>query len=57
MLDIYWKFEEAGDHYLGRILSGLDPYSADIGVLHPHFTVPYENPLMQELLIFFLKNN
>ena len=45
VLDIYWKFEEVGDHYLGHILYGLDTCSVDIGVLHTHFIVLSDNPL------------
>ena len=48
VLDIYWKFEEAGNHYIARILYGLDTCSVDIGVLHTHFIVLSDNPLMQE---------
>lgn len=48
ILDIYWKFAEAGDHYLGRILAGLDPCSDKFGILPPHFTVPIENDIVQE---------
>ena len=48
ILDIYWKFAEAGDHYLGRILAGLDPCSEKFGVLPPHFTVPIENEFIKE---------
>ena len=44
VLDIYWRFAEAGDHYLGRLLAGLDTNSADFGVLPPHFIVPMSNP-------------
>ena len=57
MLDIYWKFAESGDHYLGSILAGLYPCSVDFGVLLPHFIVPYDDPLMQEgLNLCFGKN-
>ena len=47
MLDIYWNFSESGDHYLGCILAGLDPHSADFGVIPTQFTVPSDDPLMQ----------
>jgi hypothetical protein len=50
VLDIYWRFAEAGDHYLGRLLAGLDTNSADFGILPPHFTVPMSNPLVQRAL-------
>ena len=57
VLHIYWKFVEAGDNYLVHILAGLDPCSADFGVPPPHFTVPYDDPHVQEYLDFFWKNN
>ena len=40
VLDVYWHFSEPGDHYLGRILAGLDPNKAEFGTLPPHFIVP-----------------
>ena len=40
VLDIYWKFAEACYNHL---------------VVSPHFTVPYDNPLMQEGLNFALE--
>ena len=45
VLEVYWHFAEPGDHYLGRILAGLDPSSPNFGVLPPHFTLvdPMEN--------------
>ena len=43
IIDIYWKFAEKGDHYLGRILAGLDPDSESFDVLPPHFTVGIGN--------------
>ena len=47
---LYWKFSEPGDDYIGRNLSGLYPFSADFGALPLHFTVPSEDPRMQEAL-------
>ena len=52
MLDIYWNFSEAGDHYLGHILKFLDPLSADFGVIPPQFIVPSDDPLRKEGLNF-----
>lgn len=43
VFDIYFKFGEFGDAYLGRILSGLDPNSPYFDILPPHFTVGLEN--------------
>lgn len=37
VFDIYWLFAEAGDHYCGRILAGLDSLSDKFDVLPPHF--------------------
>ena len=44
-LDVYFHFCEAGDHYLGRVLSGLDPNSSQFATLPPHFktTSPLED--------------
>ena len=46
VLDVYWHFSEPGDHYLGRILSGMDPSKANFGTLPPHFSVvdPLSDP-------------
>ena len=35
VLDVYWHFAKPGDHYLGRVLSGLDPNHPDFSVLLP----------------------
>ena len=35
--DIYFKFGEFGNHYLGRALAGLDPKSASFSQLPPYF--------------------
>ena len=42
-LDVYFHFAEAGDHYLGRILSGLDPNDVEFSTLSAHFNT--SNPL------------
>ena len=44
VLDVYWHFSEPGDHYLGRVLAGLDPNEPDFGILPPHFDIE-DNPL------------
>ena len=54
MLDTYWNFGEACDHYLGRILSILYPRSSDFGVLPLHFTVSSENTRVQGYFNFCL---
>ena len=48
ILDIYWKYAESGDFYLGRILAGLDPESSNFGILPPHFTVGNENEFLKK---------
>ena len=50
ILEIYWKFAESGDYYLGRILAGLDPDSEEFGILPPHFTVGMNNQTVQKVL-------
>ena len=51
VLDLYWKFAELGDYYLGRTLAFLDPDSETFGVLPPHFTAGTENPHINEAVI------
>jgi hypothetical protein len=48
VLDIYWHFSSTGDHYLGRILGGLDPNTPRFGILSPHWTTP--NSLGNDLI-------
>jgi hypothetical protein len=45
VLDVYWHFAEPGDHYLGRILAGLDPKKSSFASLAPHWMLvnPMEN--------------
>ena len=43
VLDVYWHFGSVGDHYLGRILCGLDPNSTNFAILPPHWKL--EDPL------------
>ena len=52
VLDVYWHCAEPGDHYLGRVVSGLDPLSKDFGVLPAHFKLenPLENPFVAEAM-------
>ena len=37
VLDVYWHFSKPGDHYLGRILAGMDPKKPAFGELPPHW--------------------
>ena len=48
VLDIYWRWAEAGDQYLGRVIVGLDPNSPDFCIMPPHFTVGLENDKVRE---------
>ena len=50
IFDIYWLFAEAGDHYCGRILAGLDSLSSSFDVLPPHFIVGLENEKVKQAL-------
>jgi hypothetical protein len=43
VLDVYWHFGSVGDHYLGRILCGLDPNDPSFAVLPPHWNL--DDPL------------
>ena len=43
VFDIYFKFGEFGDQYLGRILAGLDPNDTTFACLPPYFTEPITN--------------
>ena len=46
VLDVYWHFAEPGDHFLGRILAGLDPNKSEFATLPPHFIM--EGNLMDD---------
>lgn len=48
VLDVYWHFGSVGDHYLGRILCGLDPNQSSFATLPPHWTMP--DPLDNEFV-------
>jgi hypothetical protein len=48
--DIYFNFAQPGDHYIGRMLAGLDSTSSTFGVLPPHFTCGIENDDVKEAL-------
>jgi len=50
IFDIYWLFAEAGDHYCGCILAGLDAMSTDFDILPPHFMVGLENEMLKKAL-------
>lgn len=52
VFDIYLKFCALGDHYLGRVVSGLNPSKSNFGVLPPHFTmtVPMDDGDVKEAM-------
>jgi len=50
ILDIYWKFAQRGDQFLGRFLTGLDPDSQDFDVLPPHFMCTAEDDLVKQAM-------
>ena len=39
-----------GDHYLGRLLAGLDPHQTTFGDLPPHFKVGMENEYIHDFM-------
>ena len=39
VLDVYWHFSEPGDHFLGRVLTGLDPNKSEFASPPPHFVM------------------
>ena len=51
VFDIYFKFGANGDHYLGRILAGLNPHKASFGDLPPHFTADTENKFICDAML------
>ena len=53
VLDIYWHFCAPGDHFLGRVLAGLDPNKLEFASLPPHFMTefdPMEDPDISEAM-------
>ena len=54
--DIYWKFCQIGDQYLGRVMSCLDPNSTNFDALPPHFTQGLENPTISKAFDLCFKN-
>lgn len=48
VLDVYWHFGSVGDHYLGRILCGLDPNETHFATLPPHWNL--EDPLGNDMI-------
>lgn len=56
VIDIYWRYAEAGDHYLGRILAGYNPSEKDFDSLPPHFTVGLDHPKVKRAMIMCFGN-
>ena len=52
VMDIYLGFAEPGDHYLGRLLSGLDPNSSTFAAIPPHFVEGMDNEYINEAMHF-----
>lgn len=51
VLELYWKWSQLGDAYLGRCLSGIDPDDDDrFPTLPPHFTEDAENEHIKEAM-------
>jgi hypothetical protein len=52
-LDVYCHFCTPGDHFLGRVLAGLDPNKPEFASLLPHFIAefdPMEDPDILEAM-------
>ena len=45
--DIYFNFAKPGDHYVGRMLAGLDSNNSEFKILPPHFTCEADHPDVQ----------
>ena len=50
MVDVYFKFAEIGDQYLGRLISILLPNKALLAALPPHLTWGMENQYISEAM-------
>ena len=42
VLDIYWHLCAPGDHFIGRLLAGLDPNKPEFSSLPPHFMTEFD---------------
>jgi hypothetical protein len=56
VIDIYWRYAEAGDHYLGRLLAGYSPNEKDFDSLPPHFTVGLDHPTIDKAMTMCFGN-
>ena len=50
MFEVYLGFAEPGDQYLGRLLAGLLPNSAEFAVIPPHFICGMDNAFVAEAM-------
>ena len=52
VLDVYWQCSEIGDHYLGRVLAGLNSLSPSFDIMPPHFKCedPLSDPHIREAM-------
>ena len=50
VLDIYLRWSQLGNTYVGRLLCRLDPNSEDFSILSPHFREGMENDYIQEAM-------
>ena len=50
MFEVYLGFADPGDQYLGRLLAGLLPNSADFLVILPHFICGMKNEFVAEAM-------
>ena len=47
-MEVYWKWSNIGDTYLGRCIARLDPGFENFNVLPSHFILRYEHALKDE---------
>ena len=52
-LDVYWHFFAPGNHFIVRVLAGIDPNKPEFASLPPHFMTefdPMEDPDILEAM-------
>ncbi|OWY97053.1 hypothetical protein PHMEG_00032510 [Phytophthora megakarya] len=52
--DRYFRYEAAGDQYLGRVVAGLPVHNSDFAVLPPHFSDAADEALKSCIAVMFL---
>ena len=40
--DVYWRFCAPGDHFIGRVLAGIDPNKPKFASLTPYFMTEFD---------------